>query len=100
MEAQLQQLAVNTGCSPRWVLGSHSKISARISLLTGFRPTTCLARESPLQYRRKPARCHSTTVRGVTTTRGVLHPDQSRLERLPAAFAKAAGVFVALHKVH
>src|SRR6185369_361535 len=25
MEAQLQQLAVNTGCSPRWVLGSHAK---------------------------------------------------------------------------
>jgi len=42
------------------------KIRARISLPTGFRPPTCLAPESHFPYRRKPARCHSTTVRGVT----------------------------------
>src|SRR5580700_3321439 len=60
------------------------KIRARISSPTGFRPPTCLALESHFQYKRKPARCHPTTVRGVTRTRGVFHPDQSR-RRTPGA---------------
>src|SRR5271166_1731455 len=46
------------------------KIRARISLLTGFRPPFGLAREIQLQYSRKPARCHVTTVLGVTRMRG------------------------------
>jgi hypothetical protein len=36
-----------------------------------------LALEIHFQYKRKPARCHATTVRGVTRTRGLFHPDQS-----------------------
>ena len=53
------------------------KISSRTSLLTVLRPRTALALEIHFQYKRKPARCHSTTVRGVTRTRGLFHPDQS-----------------------
>ena len=32
-----------------------------------------------VQYKRNPARCQFTTVRGVTKTRGFLHPDQNVL---------------------
>src|SRR5882672_2426117 len=46
------------------------KIRARASLLTRFRPPTCLALETHVQYKRNPARCQLTTVLGVTKTRG------------------------------
>jgi hypothetical protein len=52
------------------------KIKARTSLLTRFRPPTCLTLEIQVQYKRKPARCQFTTVLGVTNIRGFLHPDQ------------------------
>src|SRR5271166_3952397 len=52
------------------------KIKARTSLLTRFRPPTRLNLETHVQYKRNPARCQFTTVRGVTKTRGFLHPDQ------------------------
>ena len=32
-----------------------------------------------VQYKRNPIRCQFTTVRGVTKTRGFLHPDQNVL---------------------
>jgi hypothetical protein len=51
------------------------KISARISLPTDFRPSR-VAPESHFQYSR-PARCHPTTVLGVTRTKGFFHPAQS-----------------------
>jgi hypothetical protein len=53
------------------------KISARISLLTRFRPPLCLAWESHFQYSPKPARCQPTTVLGVTTMSGAFHPAPS-----------------------
>ena len=50
------------------------RIKARSSLLTRFRPRTCLTPETHVQYKRNPARCQFTTVLGVTKTRGF--PDQ------------------------
>src|SRR6516162_263085 len=55
------------------------KIRARTSLLTRVRPPTRRNLEIHVQYKRKPARCQFTTVRGVTKTRGFLHPDQNVL---------------------
>src|SRR5215831_15419355 len=55
------------------------KIRARTSLLTRFRPPTRRNLEIHVQYKRNPARCQFTTVRGVTNTRGFLHPDQNVL---------------------
>jgi hypothetical protein len=53
------------------------KIKARISLLTGFRPLGLCTREMSRQYRRNPARCHPTTVLGVTRISGFFQPAQS-----------------------
>ena len=39
---------------------------------------------------RKPARCHFTTVRGVTRIRGVFHPDHSRRRRTQNSLCTAA----------
>ena len=55
------------------------KINARTSLLTRFRPPIWLTLETHAQYKRNPARCQFTTVRGVTKMRGLVHPDQSVL---------------------
>src|SRR6516162_8723798 len=54
------------------------KIRARISLLTRFRPPTRLNLEIHVQYKRNPARCQFTTVRGVTNTRGFLSSTRTR----------------------
>ena len=62
------------------------KISARISLFTGCRPPGRLTLESHFQYSRNPARCHSTTVLGVTKTRGFFHPRQSLLKATQNSF--------------
>ena len=53
------------------------KISSRISLLIGFLPTAFRAREIQRQYSRNPARCHRTTVSGVTRINGRFQPDQT-----------------------
>src|SRR6267142_2354769 len=58
------------------------KIKARTSLLTRFRPPTCLTLETHIQYKRNPARCQFTTVLGVTKTRGLVHPDQNVLNTI------------------
>jgi hypothetical protein len=50
------------------------KIKARTSLLTRFRPPTCLTLEIHAQYKRNPVRCQFTTVLGEIKTRGFLHP--------------------------
>src|SRR5262249_19007920 len=57
------------------------KISSRTFLPTGLRPPTGLVLERYFQYSRKPARCHATTVRGVTRISGFCHPDHSFLKR-------------------
>ena len=46
-------------------------------MLTPFRPPTRRNLEIHVQYKRNPTRCQFTTVRGVTKTRGFLHPDQN-----------------------
>ncbi len=53
------------------------KISSRTSLLIGFLPTACRAREIQLQYSRNPARCQRTTVSGVTRINDLFQPDQT-----------------------
>src|SRR5215472_14276905 len=55
------------------------KISARISLAKGLRPPSRRALDKHFQYSRKPARCHSITVLGVTRTNGFRQPDQNLL---------------------
>src|SRR5215471_15801679 len=69
------------------VSASIRKIRARTSLLTRFRPPTRLNLEIHIQYKRNPARCQFTTVRGVTKTRGFLHPDQNILKATQNTFA-------------
>src|SRR6516165_2217220 len=65
------------------------KIKARTSLLTRFRPPTRLTLEIHDQYKRNPARCQLTTVRGVTKTRGFLHPDQNVLNATQNSLCRA-----------
>jgi len=80
----------------RW-LASHQvgfsatirKIRARTSLLTPFRPPTRLNLEIPVQYKRNPAPCQFTTLRGVTKTRGFLHPDQNVLNTTQNSLCRA-----------
>jgi hypothetical protein len=54
------------------------KINSRTSCGVCLLPTCVLALEISRQYKRKPARCHRTTVSGVTTIRDCFHPDQNR----------------------
>src|SRR5215831_5312846 len=65
------------------------KIRARTSLLTHFRPPTRRNPEIHAQYKRNPARCQFTTVRGVTKTRGLLHPDQTVLNATQNSLCRA-----------
>ena len=54
------------------------KINSRTSLGVDRLPTGLLTSEISFQYSRKPARCHRTTVSGVTTMSDPFHPDQNR----------------------
>src|SRR6516162_7466333 len=65
------------------------KIRARTSLLTPFRPPTRLNLEIHVQYKQKPARCQFTTLRGVTKTRGFLHPVQNVLNASQNSLCRA-----------
>jgi hypothetical protein len=65
------------------------KIRARTSWLTPFRPPTRRNLEIPVQYKRNPARCQFTTVRGVTKTRGFLHPQQNVLNATQNSLCRA-----------
>ena len=65
------------------------KIKARTSLLTRFRPPTWLTLETHVQYKRNPDRCQFTTVRGVTKTRGFLHPHQNFLNATQNSLCRA-----------
>jgi len=89
IETQLEQFAVNARRSPGRILGDLRKIRARTSLLTRFRPPTRLNLEIHVQYKRNPAPCQFTTVRGVTKTRGFLHPDQNVLNATQNSLCRA-----------
>ena len=65
------------------------KIRARTSLPTPLRPPTRLNLEIHVQYQRNPAPCQFTTLRGVTNTRGFLHPDQSVLNATQNSLCRA-----------
>ena len=53
------------------------KMRSRTSFDVGLLPTGFRTFEIRLQYQRNPARCHRTTVSGVTTMRTCFHPDQN-----------------------
>src|SRR5215472_12870024 len=52
------------------------KIRPRTSLAIGVLPVGFLTLEINFQYQQNPARCHRTTVSGVTTKSACFHPDQ------------------------
>jgi hypothetical protein len=54
------------------------KISSRISFEIFFLPGVFRTRESMLQYQRNPARCHCTTVSGLTKMSASFQEDQRR----------------------
>src|SRR6516165_6662752 len=72
------------------------KIRARTSLLTRVRPPTRRNLEIHVQYKRKPARCQFTTVRGVTKTRGFLQPDQNILKATQNSFCRGVNRLAAV----
>jgi hypothetical protein len=53
------------------------KINSRTRFGVCLRPIGLRVFEIGCQYKRKSARCHRTTVSGVTTMRTCLHPDQN-----------------------
>ena len=63
------------------------KINSLTSLDVGLLPTGVLAREISRQYKRKPARCHRTTVSGVTTSSDGFHPDQNPRTATPKSLS-------------
>src|SRR6516164_1303333 len=65
------------------------KVTPRTSLLTPFRPPTRLNLEIHIQYKRNPVPCQFTTLRGVTKTRGFLHPDQNVLNATQNSLCRA-----------
>src|ERR1035441_9570218 len=73
------------------------KISSRTSLLIGFLPTACRAREIQLQYSRNPVRCHRTTVSGVTRINDLFPPDhdlrRTTQNSLPTELSRGRGRF-------
>jgi hypothetical protein len=69
VDAQLEQLAMDSGGAPEAIGGGHSRDQgARISALTGGRPAVGRP-ESVVQWSRKRRRCHRRTVSGATMTR-------------------------------
>ena len=58
-------------------------------MLTRFRPPNRLTLEIHDQYKRNPARCQFTTLRGVTKTSGFLHPDQNDLNATQNSLCRA-----------
>jgi len=67
----------------------HSKDQGAKLLLTRLRPPTRRNLEIHVQYKRNPARSQFTTVRGVTKTRGFLHPDQNVLNATQNSLCRA-----------
>src|SRR5205807_9620563 len=53
------------------------KINSRTSFGVCLRPIGLRTLEISFQYNRKPARCHWTTVSGLTTITACFHPDQN-----------------------
>jgi hypothetical protein len=66
LDAELEQLAVNSGRSPTPTLSRlNVRISSRVSLGTQGCPA-CPCRTFQVQYQQKPRRCQSITVAGLT----------------------------------
>src|SRR5215469_14260243 len=69
---------MDTRCSPSRVFSSHAKDQRSNFFGQGF-ATSKSARSKHFQYSRKPERCHSITLLGVTRTNGFCQPDQNLL---------------------
>ena len=69
---------MDAGSSPARVLGYHLEDQIPNFFEVGLLPTGFLTFEITLQYQRNPARCHRTTVSGVTTRSACFRPDQHR----------------------
>ena len=63
LEAECQQLAMDLRCAPTWIVGLHSADESPDLVIDFGRPS---GRERRRQNRRKPARCHETTVSAFT----------------------------------
>jgi hypothetical protein len=61
---------------PYWILGHHSEDELAHFLWSCLRPIGLRTLEINFQDHRKPARCHTTTVPGVTKTSACFHPNQ------------------------
>jgi hypothetical protein len=73
-----EKLAVDSGSSPRWILGDHPEDQSRTSLEMRFLPTTQRTLEIARQQKANPARCHRTMVLGLTMMRACFQSDQNR----------------------
>lgn len=66
-EAEHFEFTVDARSTPSGILCEHLENEVAFCRLIRFLPSRVLRRESQAQYRRKPERCHRTTVLGVTT---------------------------------
>ncbi len=62
---------------PGWVLSNHAEDEI-LNYLGGRSSPNRLSTEINSQYQRNPARCHRTTVSGVTTESACFQPRQNR----------------------
>ena len=68
------------------------KISSCTSLGVCRRPKAVLVLEITFQYKRKPARCHRTTVSGVTIMRDCFHLGQNRFAKTRQTLSKTVSL--------
>jgi hypothetical protein len=78
INAEHEKLSVDARRSHVEFSATILKISSRTALRSLFLPAGFRTFEISLQYRRKPSRCHPTTVSGMTTISAFFHSDQSR----------------------
>ena len=67
---------MDAGSAPGGFSATIWKIRSRTSLAIGVLPVGFLTFEINFQYQQNPARCHRTTVSGVTNKSACFHPDQ------------------------
>ena len=89
LEAECQQLAMDLRCAPTWIVGLHSADESPDLVIDFGRPS---GRERRRQNRRKPARCHETTVSAFTMIKAPAQPDhhcRSEVAQLVSAKIKS-----------
>src|SRR5258706_16241131 len=68
------------------------KIRSRTSFGVCLRPIGLRTLEISFQYNRKPARCHWTTVSGLTTISACFHPDQNLRAKIQNSLSNNASL--------